>query len=198
MRKLLWLIVCLMTMVSTYGQDGHIWKIVTEDGTQISSFGYKSKSGVYYLQELGNRNWIKVNHIYGRWEFDLPNGVELVDESKVPKEIKVENSSKKTYDVVEQMPSFPGGQQAMMDFISSNLHYPIVAQENGVQGRVVVSFVVEKDGSLSDIKVTKSVDPSLDKEAARIVKTMPKWVAGKRNGSCVRVRYNVPISFRLQ
>ena len=108
---------------------------------------------------------------------------------------EVEN---KVFDVVEQMPSFPGGQGALMDFLSNNVKYPVVAQENGVQGRVVVSFVVEKDGSITDVKVVKSVDPSLDKEAARVVKSMPKWIPGKQNGSAVRVKYNVPVSFRLQ
>jgi protein TonB len=108
---------------------------------------------------------------------------------------EVEN---KVFDVVEQMPSFPGGQQALMDYLSNNVKYPVVAQENGVQGRVVVSFVVEKDGSITDVKVVKSVDPSLDKEAARVVKSMPRWIPGKQNGSAVRVKYNVPVSFRLQ
>ena len=108
---------------------------------------------------------------------------------------EVEN---KVFDVVEQMPSFPGGQAALMDYLSNNVKYPVVAQENGVQGRVVVSFVVEKDGSITDVKVVKSVDPSLDKEAARVVKSMPRWIPGKQNGSAVRVKYNVPVSFRLQ
>ena len=108
---------------------------------------------------------------------------------------EVEN---KVFDVVEQMPSFPGGQQALMDYLSNNVKYPVVAQENGVQGRVVVSFVVEKDGSITDVKVVKSVDPSLDKEAARVVKSMPRWIPGKQNGSAVRVKYNVPVSFKLQ
>jgi protein TonB len=85
-----------------------------------------------------------------------------------------------------------------MDYLSNNVKYPVVAQENGVQGRVVVSFVVEKDGSITDVKVVKSVDPSLDKEAARVVKSMPRWIPGKQNGSAVRVKYNVPVSFRLQ
>lgn len=108
---------------------------------------------------------------------------------------EVEN---KVFDVVEQMPSFPGGPSALMKYLSENTRYPVVAQENGVQGRVVVSFVVEKDGHITDVKVVRSVDPSLDKEAARVVKSMPSWIPGKQNGSAVRVKYNVPVSFKLQ
>ena len=85
-----------------------------------------------------------------------------------------------------------------MSYLSSHLQYPVVAQENGVQGRVVVSFVVERDGSISDVKIARSIDPSLDKEAVRVVKSMPKWNPGKQNGSAVRVKYNVPVSFKLQ
>lgn len=108
---------------------------------------------------------------------------------------EVEN---KVFDVVEQMPSFPGGPSALMKYLSENVKYPVVAQENGVQGRVVVSFVVEKDGHITDVKVVRSVDPTLDKEAARVVKSMPNWIPGKQNGSAVRVKYNVPVSFKLQ
>ncbi|MBR5038973.1 MAG: energy transducer TonB [Prevotella sp.] len=104
----------------------------------------------------------------------------------------------KVFDVVEQMPSFPGGQAALMQWLSSNMKYPTIAAENGVQGRVIVQFVVEKDGSVTDVHVAKSVDPSLDKEAARVVKAMPKWIPGKQNGSAVRVKYTVPVTFKLQ
>ena len=104
----------------------------------------------------------------------------------------------KVFDVVEQMPSFPGGPSALMEWLSNNVKYPVVAQENGVQGRVVVSFVVERDGSITDVKVVRGVDPSLDKEASRVVRAMPRWIPGKQNGSAVRVKYNVPVAFRLQ
>lgn len=101
------------------------------------------------------------------------------------------------YDVVEQMPSFPGGISGLMTYLNQNTRYPAVAQENCVQGRVVVSFVVEKDGHISDVTVLRSVDPSLDKEAIRVVRNMPRWTPGKQGGEPVRVRYNVPVSFRL-
>ena len=106
--------------------------------------------------------------------------------------------SNKVFDVVEEMPHFPGGPAALQAFLSSNTKYPVVAQENGVQGRVIVSFVVERDGSITDVKVVRSVDPSLDREATRVVKSMPRWSPGKQNGSAVRVKYTVPVLFRLQ
>ena len=106
--------------------------------------------------------------------------------------------SNKVFDVVEEMPSFPGGQAALMSFLSSNIKYPVVAQENGVQGRVIVGFVVERDGSITDVKVMRSVDPSLDREAQRVVRAMPRWKPGKQNGSAVCVKYTVPVVFRLQ
>lgn len=106
--------------------------------------------------------------------------------------------SNKVFDVVEEMPSFPGGNAALMSYLNSNTKYPVVAQENGVQGRVIISFVVERDGSISDVKVARSVDPSLDREAQRVVKSMPRWTPGKQNGQTVRVKYTVPVVFRLQ
>ena len=104
----------------------------------------------------------------------------------------------KVFDVVEQMPSFPGGPSALMEYLHDHVKYPVVAQENGVQGRVVVSFIVERDGSITDVRVVRSVDPSLDREAARVVSSMPRWTPGKQNGSAVRVKYNVPVMFKLQ
>ena len=118
---------------------------------------------------------------------------EVIAQPDPPKEEET-----KVFDVVEQMPSFPGGQSALLQYLSSNIKYPVVAEENGVQGRVIVTFVVEKDGSITDVRVVKSVDPSLDKEAQRVVKSMPKWIPGKQNGAAVRVKYTVPVTFRLQ
>ncbi len=106
-------------------------------------------------------------------------------------------NSNSVYDVVEQMPSFPGGISGLMTYLNQNTRYPAVAQENCVQGRVVVSFVVGKDGHISDVTVLRSVDPSLDKEAVRVIRNMPRWTPGKQGGEPVKVRYNVPVSFRL-
>ena len=104
----------------------------------------------------------------------------------------------KIFTVVEQMPMYPGGDAALMGYLRDNIHYPTVAAENGVQGRVVVGFVVERDGSITDVNILRSVDPSLDREAMRVVKSMPRWTPGKQNGSAVRVKYQVPVTFRLQ
>ena len=101
------------------------------------------------------------------------------------------------YRDVEEMPSFPEGQGGVFGYISKNIHYPVVAEENGIQGRVLVSFIIEKDGSLTDFVIEKSVDPSLDKEAIRLVRSMPKWNPGKKDGQSVNVKYTLPITFRL-
>ncbi|ERJ98660.1 energy transducer TonB [Segatella salivae] len=101
------------------------------------------------------------------------------------------------YDVVEVMPQFPGGQIAMMKYIMENIKYPKQIMEEGIQGRVTVSFIVEKDGRVSNVRLLRSVQPSLDKEAIRVVKSMPKWTPGKHNGKPVRVRFNLPVMFKL-
>ena len=117
---------------------------------------------------------------------------------EAPKEEVKAEVTQKIFDVVEQQPSFPGGQGALLSWLSSNIHYPPVAEENGIQGKVVVSFVVEPDGSISNVAVVRGVDQSLDKEAVRVVKSMPKWNPGKQNGQAVRVKYNLPVTFKLQ
>ena len=101
------------------------------------------------------------------------------------------------YDVVEVMPQYPGGQIAMLKYIMENIKYPKQIMEEGIQGRVTVSFIVEKDGRVSNVRLLRSVQPSLDKEAIRVVKSMPKWTPGKQNGKPVRVRFNVPVMFKL-
>ena len=101
-------------------------------------------------------------------------------------------------DVVEQMPSFPGGQNALFEYLTANVRYPDDCEETCVQGRVIVSFVVERDGSVAEAKVVKSVYPSLDEEALRVVSGMPKWIPGKLNGESVRTKYTIPITFRIQ
>ena len=101
------------------------------------------------------------------------------------------------YDVVEVMPQYPGGQIAMLKYIMENIKYPKQIMEEGIQGRVTVSFIVEKDGRVSNVRLLRSVQPSLDKEAIRVVKSMPKWTPGKQNGKPVRVRFNLPVMFKL-
>ncbi|MBP5713320.1 MAG: TonB family protein [Prevotella sp.] len=101
------------------------------------------------------------------------------------------------FDVVEEMPQFPGGMAALMEFLSKNIRYPKEAFEANKQGRVIANFVIETDGSISEAKVVKSVDPSLDEEAIRVINAMPNWTPGKQSGKAVRVKYTVPINFRL-
>lgn len=102
------------------------------------------------------------------------------------------------FESVEQMPKFPGGDTELMRFISSNMKYPPIAAENGIEGRVVLRFVVDKTGKVSDISILRSIDPSLDKEAMRVVKSMPKWIPGMQNGRAVSVYYTLPVLFKLQ
>ncbi len=96
--------------------------------------------------------------------------------------------------IVELMPSFPGGNEALMDYLKNNLVYP---QEDSVEGRVVISFVVERDGSITEAQVAKSLAPAYDEEALRVIKAMPKWAPGRRNGETTRTKYSIPISFRI-
>ena len=107
------------------------------------------------------------------------------------------NTNDKTFDVVEQMPEFPGGQIAMLDFLSKNIRYPEEAHKAGIQGRVVATFVVEKDGSISNAKVMRSIDPLLDAEALRVISSMPNWIPGKQDGKPVAVKYTIPVTFKL-
>lgn len=108
------------------------------------------------------------------------------------------SSSNQVFAVVEKMPNFPGGQNALISFLSKTIQYPKEAQEKGIQGQVVCSFIVEKDGSLSDVTVIRGLDPELDKEALRVIGEMPKWTPGTQRGQAVRVKYTVPLTFRLQ
>ena len=99
---------------------------------------------------------------------------------------------------VEKMPEFPGGQDALNRYLVRNIKYPLLAQENGIQGRVVCQFVVNSDGSIVDISVVRGVEESLDKEAIRVIQSMPKWTPGRQGGKSVRVKYTLPIRFKLQ
>ena len=114
-------------------------------------------------------------------------------ESSAPKKV----FTGKVYEIVEDMPTFPGGVTELMNYLSKNTHYPAATKRDGIQGRVVVSFIVEPDGSISNVKLVRSVDANLDREALRVVSEMPNWTPGKQGGNKVRVRYSLPIAFRL-
>ena len=127
---------------------------------------------------------------------DEEYGQDIADLQQIVTQAPVEEE--KVFDMVEQMPQFPGGQAEMMKYIQQNLRYPTIAQENGVQGRVSCQFVVGPDGAIRDIVVVRGVDPYLDREAIRVIQSMPKWIPGKQNGKAVSVKYTLPIMFRLQ
>lgn len=124
---------------------------------------------------------------------------EKVEVKYVPVEVEEEEpQEEEIFQVVETMPSFPGGMGALMKFLGKNINYPTIAQENGIQGRVIIQFVVNKDGSIVQPVVVRGVDPYLDKEALRVIKTMPKWSPGEQRGKKVRVKYTVPVTFKLR
>ena len=110
----------------------------------------------------------------------------------------VSQKNEKVFDVVEQMPEYPGGMQALFEFLRQNIKYPEDAQKQKVEGRVLATFVVETDGSISNVEVVKHAFPSLDNEAVRVIQAMPKWTPGKQGGKVVRVKYTVPINFSLK
>ena len=154
----------------------------------------------YSVEEIGKISKIEVRPKYQ--SFNISSKLLGYNESYIDQNTEkgLNDSTKwegRIYEDVEQMPSFPGGQGALMQYLARNIKYPVTAQENGVQGRVVVSFVVERDGSITDVQVVRSVDPSLDREAQRVVRSMPKWIPGKQNGQAVRVKFCVPVPFHL-
>lgn len=104
----------------------------------------------------------------------------------------------KVFDVVEEMPQFPGGQVELFNFLSDNVKYPADAEKKKIEGRVIATFVVDKDGSITDAEIVRSVYPSLDAEALRVINAMPKWIPGKQSGKTVRVKYTVPLTFSLK
>ena len=139
---------------------------------------------------------VKTESVEIKTEDDKDVEVVIAPPVEAPVEDEVEEE---IFVVVESMPEFPGGQQEMMKYIAETIKYPVIAQENGIQGRVICQFVIEKDGRVTDIQVVRSSgDASLDKEAERVIKTMPKWKPGKQRGKPVRVKYTIPVSFRLQ
>ena len=133
---------------------------------------------------------------------EIVGGIEVDDVTEgfiAPEVGEVENSDMvDVYTIVEQMPEFPGGEAELIHYISKNIHYPQEAKEKGIQGRVFIGFVIEKDGSVSNVRNLRGVDSELDAEAMRVVESMPKWKPGMHNGEFVRVSYQIPIHFKLE
>jgi len=120
-------------------------------------------------------------------------------EEYVPVEVEEEEVvEQEIFKIVEEMPSYPGGEQKLMEYVAKNIKYPQIARETGIQGRVYVNFVVEPDGSVSNVSVLRGIGGGCDEEAMRVVKNMPKWKPGKQRGKAVRVQYMLPVNFKLQ
>lgn len=164
--------------------------VITEDSKVKDDKEMKS------MDELNEKKDIQISIATVEGTNDK-NAVDIA-ELKEHKVIVQEPKDEKPFTSVEQMPQYPGGDSELMKFISSNLKYPTIAAENGIEGRAVIRFVVTKEGNISEVQVVRSLDPSCDKEAIRVVKMMPKWVPGKQNGRNVPVYYTLPVLFRLQ
>ena len=128
---------------------------------------------------------------------DEINGADIADFKEVVRPEAPKEEKEVPYQAVEQMPQFPGGDAELMKYIQDHLKYPVIAAENGIQGRVIVRFVVSKTGEIQDVTVLRGVDSSLDKEAVRVIKSMPKWIPGKQNGNNVAVYFTVPVMCKL-
>lgn len=166
------------------------------------TFTSKAKPVAVRFNDLVLDNKYLANYVYvfKKGDNDIYSKKEQNEKESKSKEEQNESESNKIFngDDVDQQPSFPGGTNALNTFIVSNLKYPVFAQEKGIQGRVVVKFIVEKDGSISNVEVDRSVNPGLDNEAMRVVKAMPKWIPGQINGKAVKVECSHPFVFRLQ
>lgn len=131
-------------------------------------------------------------------EADDQTMVDVAPSTITSTKVEEEEEEAQVFFIVEDMPEFPGGELALRKHIAESIKYPVIAQENGIQGKVYVTFVVDKDGSINNATIARGVDPSLDKEALRVVNALPKWKPGKQRGKPVRVSYTVPINFVLQ
>ncbi len=123
---------------------------------------------------------------------------EVIEEYVAPVIEEEEVVEQEVFTIVEEMPSFPGGEQKLLEYVAKNTKYPQIARESGIQGRVFVNFVVEPDGRVSNVKVVRGIGGGCDEEAIRVIKSLPKWKPGKQRGKAVRVSYNLPVNFKLQ
>ena len=123
---------------------------------------------------------------------------EVIEEYVAPEVVEEEVVEQEIFQIVEEMPAFPGGEAKLMEYVGKNIKYPQIARETGIQGRVFIGFVVEPDGSVSNVKLLRGIGGGCDEEAMRVVKSMPKWKPGKQRGKAVRVSYQIPVYFKLQ
>ena len=123
---------------------------------------------------------------------------EVIEEYVAPEIEEEEVVEQEIFQIVEEMPSFPGGEQKLLEYVAKNTKYPQIARDSGIQGRVFIGFVVETDGSISNVKVLRGIGGGCDEEAVRVIKSLPKWKPGKQRGKAVRVSYQIPVNFKLQ
>ena len=123
---------------------------------------------------------------------------EVIEEYVAPEVVEEEVVEQEIFQIVEEMPSFPGGEGKLLEYVAKNIKYPQIARETGIQGRVFVGFVVEPDGSVSNVKILRGIGGGCDEEAMRVIKSLPKWKPGKQRGKAVRVSYQIPVMFKLQ
>ena len=138
---------------------------------------------------------VKVEDVEINAEVDQEEVIEEIVQVEVQEEEVVEQE---IFQIVEEMPAFPGGEAKLMEYVGKNIKYPQIARETGIQGRVFIGFVVEPDGSVSNVKLLRGIGGGCDEEAMRVVKSMPKWKPGKQRGKAVRVSYQIPVFFKLQ
>ncbi|MBT3303315.1 MAG: energy transducer TonB [Bacteroidetes bacterium] len=129
--------------------------------------------------------------------FSLMSSAQTLDSNKIKGNTIPAEQEESIFIYTEEIPQFPGGEQAQMRFMSENIRYPEFERDSGIQGLVVASFIIEKDGRITDIKILKGVTPDIDKEVIRVLKKMPRWSPGKQKGKAVRVRINLPVRFTL-
>ena len=165
---------------------------VLKDKASLEVFGEDGKNGVIIVTTKDAAREALTMTLQPASSTATSDDVEVVVVDMYP-----ETHDSDAFDVVEKMPEYPGGIEAFMKFLSENVRYPEAASKAGIQGRVLVNFIVEKDGSISNIHVIQNVNEYLDAEAVRVVGAMPKWTPGMHEGKAVRVKYTVPISFRL-
>ena len=186
--------------INIYVQEGKIsCGLTSETGT----IGFEALDYIQHEKELTEqfKQAIAFDSLKAKFDEEAIRKMKemLVDEKDDNDESYIDESGAvvKVFDICEQMPSFPGGQEGLFAYLSKNIRYPAVAEENGIQGRVIVAFFVGKDGSINNVRVVKGVDKSLDNEAIRVVKSMPRWLPGRANGEPVAVKYTVPVTFKL-
>lgn len=166
--------------------------VITEDSK------VKEDKEMKTVEELQEKKDVQISIATVDADKASKDGKDIADVLKEQRDVTATQAVEKPFTTVEQMPQFPGGNAALLKYISGNIKYPTIAAENGIEGRVIVRFVVTKDGSISDVTVLRSLDPSCDKEAVRVVKSMPKWIAGMQNGRAVPVYFTLPVVFKLQ